>query len=249
MKRGWVLTLLGLFAFLILLVVTLPARVLLGRIPGVEASGVSGSIWSGRAAMLSVQGFALGPTEWRLFALPLLRGRLDIDAKISPPNGNGAARCLLAMDQSVQCSRVTIALPLEFLPLSSLPQGWTGRINANLTRLDLERGWPTAAEGQIDVLDLRRPAGAGAASFGSYRLVMPAPDVSGNDSALAGALQDTGGPLNVIGTLTLSPDHSYVVDGRVAARNDAPQEIARSIEYLGTPDSQGRREFSLAGTL
>lgn len=249
MKRGWTLALLGLLAFLILLVTTLPARVLLDRIPGVEATGVGGSIWSGRADALAVQGFALGRVEWRLFALPLLRGRLDVDATISPPDGNGSARCLIGMNQRAHCSRVVANLPLEFLPLSSLPQGWTGRIEANFTELNIERGWPTAARGQLEVRDLNRPTNAGATSFGSYKLVLPAPDTQATEGALIGALSDTGGPLNVVGTLRLSADRSYVIDGRVAARNDAPTEIARSLEYLGTPDSQGRREFSLAGTL
>lgn len=249
MKRGLTLALLGVLAFLVLLVATLPARVLLDRIPNVEATGVGGSIWSGHAEMLSVQGFALGRTQWHLFALPLLRGRLEVDATISPLDGNGSARCVIGLSQSVRCSRVMANLPLQFLPVNSLPQGWTGRINANFTQLDIERGWPTGARGQLEVLDLARPAGGKASAFGSYRLVLPAPDVGAGDGALIGALQDAGGPLNVIGTLRLSPDRTYTIDGHVAARNDAPPDIARSLEYLGTPDAQGRREFSLAGSL
>lgn len=249
MKRGVTLALLGLLAFLILLVATLPARVLLDRIPAVEANGVSGSIWSGRAERLSVQGFVLGRTQWRLFALPLLRGRVEVDATASPPDGSGSARCAMTLSQTVSCARLTATLPLQALPLSSLPQGWTGRINADFSRLDMENGWPTAAQGQVDVTDLQRPSANGPSSFGSYRLVLPAPDLEPEDGTLIGALQDTGGPLNVIGTLKLASDRTYVIDGRVAARNDAPQDLARSLEYLGQPDTQGRREFSLAGSL
>jgi general secretion pathway protein N len=251
MNRTATLTLLGLLAFLILLIATLPARILLDRIPAIAVSKVSGSIWSGSAESMSVQGVALGRTQWRVSALPLLRGRLDIDATVNPPDGRGAARCAVRLDQSVSCSRVVASLPLQALPLDSLPPGWTGRVDVDLSRLEIENGWPIGARGRIDVTDLQRPSGTGLTSFGSYRLVLPAPEAEAGakEDTVVGALQDLSGPLAVNGTLTLSRDRTYVIDGRVAARPEAPRDLARSLEYLGPPDAQGRREFSLAGSL
>jgi general secretion pathway protein N len=250
MKRAWTLAILGVLAFLILLVATLPARVLLDRIPGVQATGVRGSIWSGQAASVSVQGLALGQTRWKLFALPLLRGRLDMDVELHRPDGAGAGRCSISLKQHVDCARVNANLPIEALNISSLPRGWTGRLNVDLSKLELDKGWPIAARGQVELLELAQPAASGARSLGSYRVEFPAStDAGATEKALVGALADTGGPLNVVGTVRLSPDHTYVIDGRVAPRSDAPIEVARSIEYLGLPDAQGRREFSLAGSL
>jgi general secretion pathway protein N len=248
MKRGWTLAVVGLLAFLVLLVATLPARVLLGRIPGVTATGINGTIWSGRADSLTVQNIALGRVEWRLAVLPLLRGRLEVDAKASPSDGSGSAHCAITLQRAVSCSRLVANLPLHALQLSALPRGWSGHVQADLTELALERGWPVSARGRVDVVDIQRPTATGSSPFGSFRLELPAPN-NADDNALVGALRDIGGPLEVIGTIRLSPDRTYIVDGRVAARSDADPEVARSIEYLGFPDAKGRREFSLAGSL
>ena len=42
---------------------------------------------------------------------------------------------------------------------------------------------------------------------------------------------------------------SYIIEGQVKTRGDAPQNLAKALEYLGPPDAEGRRPFSVAGTL
>jgi hypothetical protein len=39
-----------------------------------------------------------------------------------------------------------------------------------------------------------------------------------------------------------------VVEGLVAPRADASKAVTDTLRFLGTPDAQGRRPFSLAGT-
>jgi hypothetical protein len=52
----------------------------------------------------------------------------------------------------------------------------------------------------------------------------------------------------VNGTLSLGADRSYVIDGLVAPRPDATPAVTDTLRYLGAPDAQGRRPFSVAGT-
>jgi general secretion pathway protein N len=234
--------------FVVLLVATLPARVLVDRIPMVHATGVGGSLWSGHAETLAVHGVSLGRAQWRLFALPLIRGQLKIEANVNPPGGKGTARCVITFSRDVTCSHVDASLPLQSLPMRNLPEGWSGHLVADLSHLDVKQGWPVAATGSIDVQDVHKMAGGGMSPFGSFRVEFPGPDME-PAQGLVGALKDTGGPLSVVGTLRLAPDRTYVIDGRVAARSDAPADVARAIEYLGFPDAQGRREFSVAGSL
>jgi hypothetical protein len=68
------------------------------------------------------------------------------------------------------------------------------------------------------------------------------------DAPLTGALDDLGGPLDVTGSLQLLADRSYVVEGLIAARADAPADISQMLQFLGPADQQGRRPFSLAGS-
>ena len=65
---------------------------------------------------------------------------------------------------------------------------------------------------------------------------------------LVGKVKDLEGPMQVDGTLSLGADRSYVIEGLVAARPDASKAVTDTLRFLGNPDAQGRRPFSLAGT-
>src|SRR5512134_514176 len=55
----------GFAAFLVFLIAMVPAAQLAQRLPaGVELGGVAGTIWSGRARTLTVQGHPLGAIDW-----------------------------------------------------------------------------------------------------------------------------------------------------------------------------------------
>jgi hypothetical protein len=53
----------------------------------------------------------------------------------------------------------------------------------------------------------------------------------------------------VNGTIDLKKDRSYLVSGLIATRPDAPGDMARTLEILGEPDAQGRRQFSIEGSM
>jgi hypothetical protein len=57
-----------------------------------------------------------------------------------------------------------------------------------------------------------------------------------------------GGPLAVAGTLRMTPEPGFVLEGTVASRANATPELARQLQMLGAPDAQGRRSFSIANT-
>ena len=64
MKRGAYVAA-GVAAFLVCLVAMMPAQQLASRLPaGVELGGVDGTIWSGKARSLAVNGRALGALDW-----------------------------------------------------------------------------------------------------------------------------------------------------------------------------------------
>jgi hypothetical protein len=84
--------------------------------------------------------------------------------------------------------------------------------------------------------------------MGSYKATFPAEGAQ-DANVLAGNVVDLGGPLRVAGTLKISPNRSYVLEGLVATQPDAPADITHNLQYLGAPDAQGRRQFSLAGSM
>lgn len=248
MKRLWPLIALGVGAFVILALVTLPASVVLSRLgsAGITASGVSGSIWNGKAQVLQIGGANIGSVEWDLHVLPLFTLHLNANVKVSRVDGFAATELSVGPGGKVTLEGLTASLPLGALNHPQLT-GWDGQLNAKFARLTLEKGWPTAVDGTLDAVDVtgppRRPA-----NVGSYRVVFdPAASTA---ELLQGAISDAGnGPLQINGTVRLKSDRSYEVDALVATNANTPQNLARALEFLGPPDPQGRRQFSMAGAL
>ena len=249
MKRLWPLVALGVGAFLIFAVVTLPASVVLSRLgsSGVYAGGVSGTIWSGRAQVLQVRGVNVGSVEWKLHPLPLLTAHANADVKVTRIDGFAQTQLSVGPTGTMNFKSLTASLPLSALPPNALPGGWAGTLNGRFQQLTLEQGWPTKVNGTLEVLDLYGPAGK-PSKAGSYRIAFdPAASTA---EALKGAISDAGdGPLQLNGTVQLKPDRSYVVETLVAARPDAPRNLVQALEFLGPPDAQGRRQFNTEGTL
>jgi general secretion pathway protein N len=246
MKRTWPLVALGIGAFLLFALVTLPASAVLSffHVSGVTLSGVSGTIWKGRAQAVRAGNLHVGSVEWELNVLALLTGKLGADVKVT--RSDGFAQGSIA----VSGARVTMrgfnaSLPLSALP-SNMVRGWTGTATVKLTQLALENAWPVAATGTIVVADLVGPADR-PAPMGGYKVVFPEGAAA---DGLKGTLSDIGGgPLAVNGTIDIKKDRSYLVNGFVATRPGAPSDMARQLEILGAPDAQGRREFGFEGSM
>jgi general secretion pathway protein N len=248
MKRLWPLIALGVGAFVIFALVTLPASVVLSRLgsAGVSASGVSGSIWNGKAQVLQITGVNVGSVEWDLHVLPLFTLHLNADVKVSRVDGFASTGLSVGPGGKVTLEGLTASLPLSAINNPQL-RGWNGQLNAKFARLTLDKGWPTEVDGTLDAIDVigppRKPA-----NVGSYRVVFD--PAASTPEMLQGAVSDAGnGPLQITGTIKLKADRSYELDTFLATKPNTPQNLARSLEILGPPDAQGRRQFSAAGTL
>ena len=245
MKRIWPLATLGIVTYVVFALATLPANMLVSRLaPAVSAAGVEGTVWKGSAQILQVGTVPLGSVRWKLHGLSLFLLQLKADVELKRSDGF-AQTTVTATARRISFDRTTASLPLSALPPSAAPGGWTGKLNLKLAHVTLEKGWPTRAEGTVEAIDLTASA-RHPLNMGSYKVTF-----AGQQSAneLIGALADQGGPLEIAGAVRLKPDRSYVLEGLVAARPDAPKSINDTLQFLGAPDAQGRRPFSIAGTM
>jgi general secretion pathway protein N len=247
MKKPWLLVALGIGAFLLLALITLPAGVVLSFVhpEGVTLSGVSGTLWHGRAQAVRAGALHVGGVEWNLHVLRLFTGRVGADIKVTRSDGFARASIVSGPGAAVTLRGLDASLPVSALPANVAPGGWTGTLTLKFAELALDNAWPVAANGTAEVANLVGPANRPAA-LGGYKVIF-----EGGTSAegLTGALSDTGGPLAVNGTVQLKKDRSYLVSGMIATRPGAPSEMTRTLEILGAPDAQGRREFTLEGSM
>lgn len=239
---------LGVLAYVAFALITLPAEVVAARLQplGVNVGGVTGTAWNGSAQVVQVGPTNLGELTWKLHALPLLTLRAVADVKLKRSDGF-AQGTIGATRQTIEVKDTTVSLPLAMLPPQVAPGGWTGTLNAKLASVTLANGWPTQIDGTIEAMELTGPARR-PANIGSYRVKFPAQSSSAD--LLTGTVNDISGPVQIAGTIQLkAADRSYLIEGLVATKPDAPPDFARTLEYLGPPDEQGRRQFSLSGTM
>jgi general secretion pathway protein N len=240
----------GALAYAIFLLSQLPARLLGNTLNrhGIATGALTGSIWHGHAQRLQAGILNLGTVEWQWRFLPLFAGRLAADVSVTTADsGHADSRIAMSVNGKVILSNFTASLPLQSIVGSGgLPGGWMGRTQARLQQLVLKDGWPVAASGELDVIDLTGPAQA-PSNIGSYHLSFPAS--GSNEHTLIGTLTDRdGAAIAATGTLKLGSDRSYVLDTLVMARANAPASIVDGMKYLGPADAQGRRPFSVSGT-
>jgi general secretion pathway protein N len=212
-------------------------------------AGVNGTVWSGSAALASIPGLALRDVRWNLRRLPLMIGRAAGELSARLPSGfleTGFSASFRALELSDLRLSTDIDSLAGLLPVS----GASGLVSATIDRLVVVDNWPSELRGQIRVSDLLvEPligAEQGPLPLGNHEVLFQGADAG----TLRGVLHDLGGPLEVNGTLTLSPEHDYVLEGKLLARPGAAAMLVQSIGFMTSdPDESGRRTFTLTGSL
>lgn len=241
--------LIGGLAYLLFAIVTLPAEFVLSRAAraGLGYTAASGSIWNGEAKGLRTERLMLGDGSWHLHPLALFTGRVSADVNVKAPQGYAEAALSASFGGQVTLRNFSASLPLsQLVGANALPGGWTGVAQARFSELVLENNWPVQAVGTLDLADLTGPTSQ-PANIGSYRLTFAAGSASAE--ALTGSVEDLDAAIDVAGTLKFARDRSYELNTLIAGNDRTPENIRKTMEYLGQPDAQGRRNFTASGTL
>jgi general secretion pathway protein N len=245
-KRGLFITA-GIAAFFVFLVAMVPAGQLAKHMPaGVALNGASGTIWSGRARSLDVNGRALGGLEWSCRPWRLVMLEWACGATLRPAGGEVSAELSGDFGTNVAARDIVGRLPISLFEGIATPRGWTGELELDVEQVRLAGRHPVAASGTLYLRSLRAPGPQGQA-LGDFELVVGEGTVGGE--ALNGRLRDLGGPLHVRGSIELDANGRYLLTGDAAPGPGAGPAIFDTLGFLGPPDSQGRRPFTIEGTL
>ena len=245
MKRTVWLILFGVLVFAGIVVARLPASwVLPDPKSGVTCADADGTIWNGTCTGLTFQQQPIGDLSWEVHASRLLAGKINVDLIVTRPAGSAHGNVETGFDKKITARDIQADLPLDRELTAALPpnfQGLRGKLHAQIAYLRVDGPKIRAVEGVVEAHDLTN----GSQPWGSYSITFP-PPTTGDP---LGQIRDLGnGPLAVEGTLKLTPEPGFDIEGLVTARPTASPELANDIQYLGSPDAQGRRPFSLAGT-
>ncbi|MDH3589108.1 MAG: type II secretion system protein N [Gammaproteobacteria bacterium] len=237
------LTIIGVVAYLVFTLVTFPARLALNWFAPdtLAASGVSGTVWSGRANRIGMSPVNLTETNWRLRPLGLFALRLSykLDAKMD----GGAIQATASVNPAgtIRMKKLAGILPMQalsgFIPVGSID----GRIGLDFAELQIEDNWVSDAVGTIDIVSLSLVAPVKAA-LGSYEVVFDGVE----DDTLQADFRDVSGPLQASGTLSLLSEQRWELSGTVRAKQGAPAQLVRGLSMLGARNSDGSYPISFS---
>lgn len=242
MKRTIWLICFGVLVFAGIVIARLPASwVFPGRQSGLACAEIDGSIWNGTCMALTFQQQAVGDLSWEVHATRLLAGAINADVVVTRPSGSIRGNVESGFNGKIVARNVLADLAIDPVLASALPpnlRGLRGQVHAQLPYLRVDGQIVRAIEGVVEVHDLTD----GQESWGSYSVTFPPPTTG----IPVGQLEDLGsGPLAVEGSLKLTPAPGIDLQGLVAARPSASPELVQDLRFLGSPDAQGRRPFSL----
>ncbi len=239
--------LLGVFTFVIALLVYAPAAVLYGWSqpaadaprPPLSLSGISGTLFHGQAAAITLQQRPLlSNLNWSLQPLQLLLGRLAFQLNTNPAGGDA-----LLLDGRVAAGlggirvnelklnggvrTLASAIGQSFVPVN-------GQAALNLEHLRLRDHWPTDAAGELQLMGLAWTLARDPVALGDY-----AATISRDKDDIVALIRTVGGPLDLNGDARARPDRSYELHLQLKPKPDAPPMVVNLVRSLGQPDAQG----------
>jgi general secretion pathway protein N len=244
---------LGLACFLILLISLFPARAgfALFAPDSVSGFGFSGTIWNGGAKVIDVGGQQLRNTEWDMALTRLLLGRLGGDIKTRWNNGFAEGFGTISLGGTIRLSEFKASIDAATLQTAVGTPSLGGQISLQIKELKLSNNWPRYLIGRAEIVNLSSPLmGRGeAALIGNFAVEFDSTLELEPGKSLSGKISDTGGPLELTGTLLLEAPANYTLKTRLKARPGAASSLEQNLEFLGTPEADGARLFQFAGSL
>jgi len=243
-QRAVGIALLAAVAFALIFLARMPATwIVPARASNGLCASIEGSVWSGTCAGLNVQGTPAGDASWTLQPLKLLLGKLAAHVSLAQGPAQAAADLELGFGGRVTARRLVADLPLDPRLIPGLPQSLHGRAHFEIALAEFSHGVITQLAGRIEARDLEDRSGADT-PLGSYVVIFP----GGGSGEPTGKLHDIAGPLALEGTLRLTPQPGFELQGLIAPRQGAAPEVVSNLRFLGPPDASGRRQISVAGT-
>lgn len=216
-KKLWIL--LGAGLFLVFMISNTPAiwgAYLLTRGTGVALSGVTGSLWNGRASLASVrttaQEYSLGQLSWSLSPLSLLTLSPCAEVTTKLPMQEFDGEICSGSGGAVKVRNADISLPVALLQ-AKIPVPIQGQFSSHIDELELRGDVLQKLKGKLTWNDARVNTGSNWLDIGSY-----AAELSDNGSnGVSAKFFQLSGPVDVNLQIELAAPSGGKVTGELAA--------------------------------
>lgn len=237
------LILAGIAFYLVLLIANLPASQVISRITlpnGLSVSGVSGTIWNGRADVISFREFSVFNARWELgfFSLLLGKAAIDVDAGSQRDAGQISVAGEITVSQSsIEASNLVAYAPansvIPYAPIP-VPVAASGRIKVELREATFNQncqsitGTGTWINAAVDGL-------SGKIDLGNFESALSC------EEKHVVVTVEKANSLGLTVNAKLAPNGRLKADGRFKLPADAHQEIRTVAQFFNEIDSEGYR--------
>ncbi|QSX33508.1 type II secretion system protein N [Shewanella avicenniae] len=237
--------------YLVFLLVLLPARVVVALAPlpqGVAISGVSGSVWQGRADTVVADGRQFDQLQWQLSPWGLLSGRANVDFQLGNASAEVSGKGALSIGSSdIKVSGLKMDAPVSFLVgKQRLPFKTVARGDVSVFVQQFVQGspWCEQLEGKAFLNSIGITN-----QFGQY----PLGDIELSLQCVNGQIQlatdDEKNKLGIAGTLQLQDQMRYQLNGRMKLTAEQPADLQKALPLLGKADNNGFYPLKFSGKL
>ena len=244
MKQYRWLILLGVVTFVVGVVTMFPARVAYSLFApdGIRLSVITGTLWNGSVAEAEVSGLYIGDLSWSFQPGGLFRGELGYAVEASPAGGIATANIGVGFGE-VNLRNLEGGLSIAAIQSVVSTPGIEGSTRFDFPLVRLENGFPTAADGTVEIRGLVA-RGLSQAPLGDFRAVL-----ASSDASISGSIEDLAGVLDIAGSLRIGANRTYLLTGLVAPTPETPEGIVNQLRFLGSPNERGQRQFRFEGRL
>ena len=246
-KRHYILT--AVISYVVLLIATIPAKPvidLVNRNTPANVQGVSGTLWDGRALLISINNINIDRTEWsfKLWKLFLGKVAVDINAQFSDNDiiaeiGTSFLGRFFINDLYARVDAQQVA-ELANLPLVQL----SGIISLDIESAQWKQGELPLANGEISWRDAAVTV-ADTASLGNVTILISESD----QQLLTAEINNQGGDIKINGTAGLVPEADYTVDIKLLPTATANNNIKQSLGMFAQRQSNGEYTLNKTGSL
>ncbi|MBT0587862.1 type II secretion system protein N [Alteromonas oceanisediminis] len=244
MKSKIGLTLAAIALFLIFLVAYLPANQVLGRITlpsNLHIAGVSGTLWSGNATRVTVNGLPIKRVEWQLRAIPLLWGTVMLDVSagnnraVDEISFEGEITTRLTDTSNISSDDFIIFLPTDQVLANvalPLPVIAGGRFRVIVDELDFDQQCQSlVAYGEW--LNASVAGTQGPIDLGTFSALLGC-----EDNAIVATVEEPN-RLGLTLRATMAGLRNIRVTGQFKPDPELPEEVHQAARFFGQPDAQG----------
>ncbi|WP_422472955.1 type II secretion system protein N [Endozoicomonas sp. ALB032] len=249
MKKIISLAALAVVSYSVFLLAGLPAAFVWRHAPnmsGIELEGLSGSVWSGSAQELTINGIELQEVSWDFQPSALLTGKVSADLEVGDNLSAVVGQATVTYSpQGVMVEDLEADVSAGWLQqLAAMPVPATARGNINLVVDSL-----VYEEGRCVELDGRMEWERGRISspLGNVELGKADADLTCKGNTLEGKISQSSEFLTTDAVFSFNLNGSYSLNGKVSEGEALPETMKDGMKFLGRPDSQGRFPLTFRG--